>query len=60
MSMRENPPESFPAPGKQSRHHTRRGFLSIPPLVAAAFVLAPVPARADTRKIECLADLKAF
>jgi hypothetical protein len=40
--------------------YSRRRLLTIPPLVAAAYVLAPKPARANERTIECLADLGAF
>lgn len=41
------------------RRHTRRAVLTMPPLIAAAVVLGPTPARANPRIIECLADLEA-
>jgi hypothetical protein len=40
---------------------TRRGLLSVPPLVAVAAMAAARPARANSgTAIECLADLGAF
>jgi hypothetical protein len=49
-----------PSPvGEQRPHATRRGLLSIPPLVALASILAARPA-ASAGTVECVADLGAF
>ncbi len=57
---REDLPASASRTRKRRVHTTRRGLLSIPPLVAVASVLTVRPAQASIGAVECVADLGAF